>query len=140
MHGCMLGSTKATLVMLLPTDLNFCKAGESFNSDATIAVSNTTSCRSASNQLLSWTNKASWSDVTCNDINTATRTEVNEHGREETSRLSDIMAHDGYVGGCCGNRAWTNVMCAPSTQGATQITASACLDPLPVGLMQLTEM
>ena len=97
------------MVTLLPTDLNFCKAGESFNSDATVSAG--LSCYAMSNSLLGWTNKASWSELTCNDINSATKTEVKEHGSVETSHLKDIMAHNAYLGGCCGNGSVTNAMC-----------------------------
>ena len=97
------------MMMLLPTDLNFCKVGESFNSDATVSVG--LSCYAMSNSLLGWTNKASWSELTCNDINSATKTEVKEHGSVETSHLKDIMAHNAYLGGCCGNGSVTNAMC-----------------------------
>lgn len=106
------------MMMLLPTDLNFCKVGESFNSDAITGTSGMP-CYAMSDSLLGWTNKTSWSELTCNDMSTVTKTAVNEDGSVETSRLKDVMAYNHVVGGCCGNGSVGNLKCAASNQGAT---------------------
>jgi len=111
------GSTSGELDMPMN---NFCKDPSNFWPDYQPSGLYGATCLEISSGLLVDTNKTSWSDVTCDDIDEAPEPVQLPNGA--TVRLNETMHYDPMVGGCCGNGAdpelglsqnWsvTNVMC-----------------------------